>query len=73
MLATALVFGSFMTVLFCIVGVLIGWTAREYMLKYTHDEYSMHPEMYDENGNILPDQLIAFRFESPDDYDYEED
>ena len=28
----------------------------------TTPQYS-HPEMYDENGNPLPDEIIAFRFE----------
>ena len=27
----------------------------------------MHPEMLDENGNILPDEILAIRFEN--DYD----
>ena len=31
MLAISLVFGSFLTVLFLIVGLIGGWTAREYM------------------------------------------
>jgi uncharacterized protein YneF (UPF0154 family) len=34
MLATSLVFGSFMTVLFFIVGLMVGWVAREYMMNY---------------------------------------
>lgn len=24
----------------------------------------MHPEMYDLKGNIIPDEIIAFRFEN---------
>ena len=23
-----------------------------------------HPEMYDENGNIIPDEIVALRFEN---------
>ena len=34
MLKAGLVFGSFLTVLFLIVGLIGGWTAREYMMNY---------------------------------------
>ena len=30
-----------------------------------------HPEMFDENGNLLPDEILAVRFEN--DYDYEDE
>ena len=66
MLAAGLVFGSFLTVLFLIVGLIGGWVAREYMLNY-HDVPKFHPEMYDSNGNIIPDEILAVRFEN--DYD----
>ena len=26
----------------------------------------MHPEMYDLKGNLIPDEIIAFRFENLD-------
>jgi hypothetical protein len=33
-----------------------------------------HPEMFDENGNILPDEILAVRFEnSYDEFDEEDD
>ena len=63
MLATSLVFGSFLTVLFFIVGLLIGWVAREYMMNY-REVPQFHPEMYDHNGNIIPDEILAVRFEN---------
>ena len=53
--------------LFC-VGALGGWIARDYMMNY--QEFPRpHPEMFDENGNLVTDEVIAFRFEN---YDYEE-
>jgi hypothetical protein len=70
MLATSLVFGSFLTVLFFIVGIIGGWVAREYMMNYREIPV-MHPEMYDINGNVIPDEILAVRFEN--DYDYEDD
>lgn len=63
MLATSLVFGSFLTILFFIVGLLIGWVAREYMMNYRETPH-FHPEMYDSNGNIIPDEILAVRFEN---------
>ena len=66
MLAVSLVFGSFLTVLFLIVGLIGGWTAREYMMNY-REMPTTHPEMFDENGNIFPDEILAVRFEN--DYD----
>ena len=70
MVATSLVFGSFLTVLFFIVGLIGGWVIREYMMNY-REIPKFHPEMYDENGNIIPDEILAVRFEN--DYDYSED
>jgi hypothetical protein len=67
MLAVSLVFGSFLTILFLILGVVIGWVAREYMMNY-REVPRPHPEMFDEQGNLIPDEVIAFNFEN---YDYE--
>ena len=67
MLAVSLVFGSFLTILFLIVGLVIGWTAREYMMNY-REVPRPHPEMFDEQGNLIPDEVIAFNFEN---YDYD--
>lgn len=69
MLAISLVFGSFLTVLFLIVGLVTGWVAREYMMNY-REIPRPHPEMFDNQGNLIPDEVIAFRFENIDhDYD----
>ncbi len=72
MLAISLVFGSFLTVLFLIVGAIGGWVAREYMMNY-QEIPKIHPEMFDSNGNVLPDEIVAFRFENNYDNDQEED
>ena len=42
-------------------GVVIGYLVRLYLQDVT-PQYS-HPEMFDANGNPLPDEIIAFRFE----------
>jgi hypothetical protein len=72
MLAISLVFGSFLTVLFLIVGIIGGWTAREYMMNY-REIPKLHPEFYDKNGNIIADEVLAISF-NPDYFDdYEDD
>ena len=71
MVAVSLVFGSFLTILFLIVGLVTGWVAREYMMNY-REMPRLHPEMFDTQGNIIPDEVIAFRFENTD-YDYDDD
>ena len=65
MLAISLVFGSFLTLLFLIVGAIGGWVAREYMMNY-REIPRQHPEMFDINGNLVPDDIVAFRFENYD-------
>jgi hypothetical protein len=70
MLAASLVIGCLITTLFLIVGLLIGWVAREYMMNYQEGP-KVHPEFFDNNGNIIPDEVIAFRFEN-ENYDYED-
>ena len=72
MLAISLVFGSFLTILFLIVGAIGGWVAREYMMNY-QEIPRIHPEMFDGNGNLVPDDIVAFRFENYDNNDEEDD
>ena len=43
------------------VGAIAGYLIRAY-LQDTTPQYS-HPEMFDANGNPLPDELLAVRFE----------
>ena len=75
MLATSLVLGSFLTVLFLVVGVMLGWVAREYMMNY-QDRPKLHPEFFDGDGNVIPDEVVAVRFEEgyfDDEFEEEED
>ena len=60
------IIGSFL------IGVMIGWFANDIVCAFLRNrQASMHPEMFDENGNIIPDEILALRFEN--DYDYDED
>ena len=72
MLAVSLVFGSFILIGFLAIGVIGGWVARDYMLNY-QEVPKVHPEMFDQNGNLVPDEIVAFRFENNYDNDEEDD
>ena len=60
------------SIMFFLLGILIGWVARDYMMNY-REIPRPHPEMFDINGNLVPDEIVAFRFENNYDNDQEED
>ena len=53
-----------------IVGGMIGWLARQHSYETTPQIVYTHPEMFDENGQLVPDEIVAVRFEN---YDNSED
>ena len=63
-----LVMFSILCFTFLLIGGIIGWLAQQnnYVKMQSQVAYS-HPEMYDENGNIIPDEIVALRFENNDD------
>ena len=54
-----------------LVGGMIGWMARQHSYETTPQVVYNHPEMYDENGNLVPDEILAVRFENNYDTDTE--
>ena len=72
MLAVSLVFGSFLLIGFLAIGIIGGWVARDYMMNY-QEIPKVHPEMFDQNGNLVPDDIVAFRFENNYDNDEEDE
>ena len=60
------------SLLFFFVEILGGWIARDYMMNY-REVPRPHPEMFDTQGNLIPDEVIAFRFENNYDNDEEDD
>ena len=55
-----------------LVGGMIGWMARQHSYETTPQIVYTHPEMFDENGQLVPDEIVAVRFENYD-TDTEED
>ena len=71
MLAVTLTFSALFSVMFFVVGTVVGWLAKDYVLQRDSKYIPLHPEMFDENGQIIPDEVLAVRFENdmadPDD------
>ena len=55
-----------------LVGGMIGWLARQHSYEAAYVAYT-HPEMFDANGNVLPDEILALRIETHDNTDEEDD
>ena len=56
-----------------LVGGMIGWMARQHSYETTPQVIYTHPEMFDTNGNLVPDEILALRIETHDRTDEEED
>jgi uncharacterized membrane protein YraQ (UPF0718 family) len=65
---------AFMIIGGLMMGVLIGWVWKSHVDATSYEaQADMHPEMFDQYGRIIPDELIAVRFETEDDDEEEED
>ncbi len=68
MLAVTLTLSTVISLLFLVVGGVVGYLLREYAYQRTATYIPTHPEMFDENGQIIPDEILSVRFENgPDD------
>ncbi len=54
-----------------LVGGMIGWMARQHSYETTPQVVYTHPEMFDANGHLVPDEILALRIEN--NYDTDED
>lgn len=68
LLAFTITFTVLFSLMFLIVGGLVGWVAKDYFRKK-----SIHPEMFDNEGRLIPDDVIAFSFENPEYLDHEDE
>jgi len=55
-----------------LVGGMIGWMARQHSYETTPQVVYTHPEMFDENGQLVPDEILALRIENNYDINTEE-
>ena len=65
-LVVTLTLSTVVALLALVVGVVIGWVARQHSYETTPQNIYSHPEMFDANGNIIPDEIVAVRFEQHD-------
>jgi hypothetical protein len=51
------------TLLFFVVGITIGWTANDFLYNMmSGGDQQLHPEMYDDEGLFINEELLAVRF-----------
>ena len=55
---------TLVSILALAVGGMIGWMARQHSYETTPQVVYSHPEMFDSNGNVLPDEILALRIEN---------
>ena len=72
-LVVSLTLMTVMSILALLVGGMIGWMARQHSYETTPQMVYSHPEMFDANGNVLPDEIVALRIETHDNTDEEID
>tara|TARA_B100000073_G_C23665431_1_gene546387 strand:- start:276 stop:497 length:222 start_codon:yes stop_codon:yes gene_type:complete len=73
MLAVTLTLSTIISVMFLLVGGVIGYLVKEYVYERNSTYIPTHPEMFDENGQIIADDILAVRFENNlDDFQSEE-
>jgi|TARA_R100000008_G_scaffold42672_1_gene24618 hypothetical protein len=56
-----------------LVGGMIGWMAKQHSYENQPTAYWAHPEMFDKNGQLIPDEIHAVRFENPEELETDED
>ena len=70
-LVVALTLTTLVSILALLVGGMIGWMARQHSYETTPQVVYTHPEMFDANGQLVPDEILALRIEN--NYDTNED
>ena len=62
-----------MSSLALLVGGMIGWMARQHSYETTPQVVYTHPEMFDANGQLVPDEILALRIENNHDTEIDDD
>ena len=70
--AALITIGVFTGILTLTVGFLVGYILRTYIQDNNHQAYTYHPEMFDENGQLVPDEIISFRIEGDESTELED-
>ena len=65
-LVVTLTLTTVVSLLALLVGGMIGWMARQHSYETTPQVVYTHPEMFDANGQLVPDEILALRIETHD-------
>ena len=65
-LVVTLTLMTLVSILALMVGGMIGWMARQHSYETTPQVVHTHPEMFDANGQLVPDEILALRIETHD-------
>ena len=71
-LVVTLTLMTLVSILAIMVGGMIGWMARQHSYETTPQVVYTHPEMFDANGQLVPDEILALRIENNYDTNTEE-
>ena len=63
-LVVTLTLMTLVSILAILVGGMIGWMARQHSYETTPQVVYTHPEMFDANGQLVPDEILALRIEN---------
>ena len=72
-LVVTLTLTTVVSALALLVGGMIGWMARQHSYETTPQVVYSHPEMFDANGNLVPDEILALRIETNHDTEIDND
>ena len=72
-LVVTLTLMTVMSMLALLVGGMIGWMARQHSYETTPQVVYTHPEMFDANGQLVPDEILALRIENNHDINNDEE
>ena len=72
-LVVTLTLMTLVSILAILVGGMIGWMARQHSYETTPQIVYTHPEMFDANGNLVPDEILALRIENNHDKEIDDD
>ena len=72
-LVVTLTLMTLVSILAIMVGGMIGWMARQHSYETTPQIVYTHPEMFDANGQLVPDEILALRIENNYDKEIDDD
>jgi hypothetical protein len=60
---------------FSAIGFMVGWFTNDIVSAFLNKNniQPLHPEMFDEHGNVIADEVIAFRFDNAENYEDDEE